>query len=211
MKTFKVKETEKALYQARLDILSDDEQLGSIHLKGGQVFGKVDVDGVYMGHELTMRPKRGYGVSFDATLDGKSALAYKEEIKFKKGIFAPTYAKWIIKAPQGLYETWIIGIGDKGYVHTTYFNGKPVAHITLPSVTINDMHEYTLTVYDDNSIEDVQALLIQIVYHFIVSHRYNPSEVMTKGKTIRVRKEKVEKEMFEKFAYLEERFGISLR
>lgn len=210
MKVFNIKETEKAFYQAKLDILSENEQLGSIYLEGGQIFGKVNVDGVYMGHEFTMRPKKGYGRNFNAMLNGKSALMYQDTVKFKKGLFARAYMTWIVETPNGRYETWLMGIGDRGYVHTTYFNDQPVAHITVPSVAINDMHEYTLTVYNDNNTDDVLSCFVYIVYHFILSHRYSPSQVMTKGKTVRIRKDKVDKEMLKKFMYLEEQFGIAV-
>ena len=141
----------------------------------------IDVYGSYMGHDFSMkylkRKEKGKGdFVFNALIDGKPAKMYFKEVKDPgRLLFADIFFDWIVETDNGLYEAWTVGVGDKS-IHPLYFNGKPVAHAVKPHTVIDDMHVYQISVYDEDNLEHILAMILEMCFHFIW-RPYHPSEV----------------------------------
>ncbi len=205
MKTLIIKQESKKLYGASFNIYSKNgEILGQITVEGGQVHLHVNVSGTYQGHTFSYKHRNGLKEIFDVQIDNQNGIMYRAYEKLKKGLFATKYCKSVVEINNNIYERWIVGVGEKGYVHTLYLNGTPVAHAVKPCVVLNDMHEYTVTIYNEENIEHTLVMFLEIIFHFTWSS-YNPSQVVKSGKSKSISINK-DKNILEKIAYLKDNF-----
>jgi hypothetical protein len=75
---------------------------------------------------------------------------------------------------------YIVGLGEDGTCAPVYLNDIPIGHVENGCIAQRDLHDFSISVYNEKNDEQLFALLAMTCYRYVFTF-YKSGEVMSSG------------------------------